>query len=310
MSADKALRLPPFLVLILSSFLAVGSIGFSMGLRLHHDADLRSVSGHPQHPNEDDKKTILFVHFHKSGGTMVCSTVLDFSSYNVTDLVGVDVRNGPFLNCNNPLSGPNLDRSLFDSMQTCTMMSLYNRVSDIVAVEVPLQENMPCPGFLSFALIRNPIERVNSHMRAHRWTQDHIKHWAKERTGSSPTYYLDGYPIVNSMVIRQLLGRARFLDTTPVNPQDLEKAKHIVDKFDVFVPMEHLDHPRVSEIMQREIPEFYEAYQKRQKGRKNTIRTYKNESEFARLLENENKYDSLLYEYVLNKFGIGKGATV
>ena len=73
----------------------------------------------------------------------------------------------------------------------------------------------------------------------------------------APQSYLDGYPVVNNMVIRQLLGRERFMDTRPVDENDLERAKIQLDACDAFVPLEYLQHESVLQLLNRTIPEYF-----------------------------------------------------
>lgn len=263
-----------------------------------------------QTTNNINNKSILYIHFHKSGGTEVCRTVEQ--TMNITTLEGLPVPRQR--NCNTDFSGPNANPLVIGDLQTCKHLIPYTNVDvNFVAVEVPFQDSMPCGLFRSFAIMRDPVTRLQSHMRAHRnWSQDRIMACIRNRTPAPSNYYMDGYPIVNSMVIRQLLGRERFIDTEPINEQDLEKAKQIVDKFDAFVPMEYLDHPYVQQLLQKTVPEYVKGQQimamkqtqakKQPQTRKGN--TYNPTPDFLNLITQENKYDILLYQYVLNKLGI------
>jgi hypothetical protein len=69
------------------------------------------------------------------------------------------------------------------------------------------------------------------------WKEDMILEYIRHKTPCPKKYFMNGYPIVNSMVIRQLLGRQWFIYTRSIGIEDLEKAKIIVDKYDAFVPI-------------------------------------------------------------------------
>lgn len=264
-------------------------------------------------------KPILFIHFHKSGGTRACALLKQ--SINVTDASGRRVDEASLTdnerdllgNCNAPFSGPNADVRLFSSLQTCRHLLPYAVDKDlkprinVVAVEVPFQDAMPCQGFRSFAIMRHPVTRLLSHIAAHRnWNEQMIMRYARNRQPPFNNYYLDGYPIVNSMVIRQLLGRDRFVDPLPVNKVDLARAKAIVDKIDAFVPMEHLEHPAVEALLNKTVPEYLVSQRRLSRAFKNKGKSkpYSPSEAFVKVATEENKFDILLYEYVLAKFGL------
>mmetsp|Transcript_16191 Transcript_16191/g.16368 ORF Transcript_16191/g.16368 Transcript_16191/m.16368 type:complete len:121 (-) Transcript_16191:124-486(-) len=115
-----------------------------------------------------------------------------------------------------------------------------------------------------------------------------------------------GYPIINCMQIRQLLGRKRYLDPKPIDDLDLAAAKSIVDKFDAFIPLEYLESKEAIEHLKRKIPEFVRAYDNVRTQRLN-VRTHKKKpppDDFVKLLTNENKHETLLYEYVIKKLNV------
>jgi hypothetical protein len=266
---------------------------------------------------------ILFVHFHKSGGTSVCQNVLrGASQLTITDAAGHSVMDGitdEFIkskyNCNPPFAGPMMNVKYYHELQTCRHLLPYTmdendvpfRRINFVAVEIPFREEMPCPGqYRSFATMRDPIQRVKSHMLAHRWDEEHMLKLVRDKTKCPETTYMDGYPIVNSMVIRQLLGRERFTDTRPVDDTDLQRAKELVDRFNVFVPLEHLSHPNVVRILQQHIPEYYQNKQDvlLTANVNKDSQEYQPSAEFTDLVIRENKYDLLLYQYMLDQLGI------
>lgn len=267
------------------------------------------------------KLPVLFLHFHKSSGTSACAALK--SVMNVTDANGKPIRlrgeveHNLMANCNTPFSGPNANVKLFGSLQTCRHLLPYAvdveykpRSNNVVAVEIPFKDSMPCPGFRSFAIMRDPVTRLQSHMLAHRnWNEAKIKGYIRNRTPAPEHYYMDGYPIVNNMVIRQLLGRSRFIDTEPINGEDLEQAKKLVDQFDAFVPMEHLFHPNVQQLLNTTIPEYVQAQQKQRKrllNKRKNANSYQPSENFVRLIRDENKYDIQLYKYMLEKLGLRK----
>jgi len=264
-------------------------------------------------PPSTFEKPILFVHFHKSSGTSACEAMK--KSINITNAEGKQIerqktkaQHDLMANCNTPFSGPNANVRLFLSLQSCRHLLPYALDEEfkprinLVAVEVPFRDSMPCPGFRSFAIMRDPVTRLQSHIAAYNWKQSYITGIIRKRVPVPDNYYMDGYSIVNSMVIRQLLGRERYVDVRPVDEEDLEKAKHIVDQFNAFVPMEYLNHPNVQELLNKTIPEYLQEEQKRTTPRKQNA--YTPSQAFLQLISDENKYDTLLYQYMLEKLGI------
>lgn len=253
-----------------------------------------------------DKRSILFVHFHKSGGTDVCRSVEH--TMNITTKEGLPVERK--LNCNSPHTGPNANPIKFGHFQTCEHLLPYALNSvNFVAVEVPFQDSMPCENisFRTFAIMRDPVARLQSHMLVHHFSPERIRNIIQQRKPCPSDYFMDGYPIVNSMVTRQLLGRERFVDVTPVNQNDLHKAKTIVDSFDAFVPLEHLNHSNVQELLKKTVPEYVQGQRVMMKQSKRPTqkrRSYSPTREFLELITEENKYDILLYQYMLEKLGI------
>jgi hypothetical protein len=120
---------------------------------------------------------------------------------------------------------------------------------------------------------------------------------------------MDGYPIVNSMVIRQLLGNKRSNDTRPVDQEDLSKAIKSFNSFYAFVPMEHLSHPNVRELLNKNVPEYLEGRRilnARRQSKQNTRNHpfYNPDKRFLARITRENEFDILVYQYVLDKLGI------
>lgn len=268
--------------------------------------------------SEDDTSSVsnitsslIFVHFHKSGGTSVCSTMQKQNDIPMTDILGNPGRN-PWLNCNTEFSNPDNKIRWVSTMQTCQMLEPYTTNdrgvpftrSNFLAVEIPFREAMPCPGFRSFAIMRDPVKRLLSHMKVHQFDEETIRMWIQKRQRHQHDYYLYGYPIINSMIIRQLLGRARFSDVRPITGTDLELAKKQVDKFDAFVPLEFLNSAQVLSTLKDNVPEYYSGLTalKIKTNQQKHLPVYN--STFLAELARENVYDFKLYHYVLQKFGI------
>lgn len=346
--------LPPlrhaFLLVGIATVLFVSGAFFSSSLRaLTAIGEVRAVA--PRRRNN----AILFVHFHKSGGTTVCSTFLQSSRVPLTDVNGNKRR--PVRNCNVESSGPRNDVDLYGGLQTCRILELYGvdlatgekfGRNNLVAVETPLMEPLPCRGFRSFAVMRRPVSRLLSHMPYHRLApEDYIRYMndpkgermTERERGMTGRHVYVGYPIVNCFVIRMLLGRERYQDPRPVDATDLALAKRQVDDFDAFVPLEHLLHDNVLTLLKETVPEYHEGliehpHRQEKKARKRKGdddgdeedgegredggdegggegekakgkgKLKADDPDFLKRLHEENEYDTMLYEYVLEKLGI------
>ena len=106
------------------------------------------------------------------------------------------------------------------------------------------------------------------------------------------------------MVIRQLLGRKRFRDVSPVDEEDFERAKTLVNKIDAFVLLEYLHHSNVLRLLHDTIPEYYIGLNELNLVVNVHKEPYHQNDELIRLISEENKYDIKLYQYMLHKLGI------
>lgn len=214
-------------------------------------------------------------------------------------------------NCNAPYSGPRFDAQEFGKLQTCESLTPLTtgkngqpfQRQNFLAVEVPYQDQMPCPGFRSFAIMRDPVARIISHLTFHGMNESKIFSWIKLHTACPESTHMGGYPVVNSIVIRQLLGRERYRNATFINEDDLDRAKARVDLYDAFVPLEYLYHEKVSQILKTTVPEYYRGLQVNVTAQRQRTRKQPSD-EFIRQVTEENKYDMLLYKYMLEKLGI------
>jgi len=257
------------------------------------------------------QKPILFVHFHKAGGTSVCAKMSNLTDFHITDANGFELP-PRHRNCNTEMSGPLNDAKKYAGLQTCAHLVPYTlgedgtpfRRNNFIAIEVPFLEKMPCAGFRSFATIRDPVMRVLSHLNFERVDRDEfMKLLEGKRVSSSKVHY--GYPTINSMQIRLLLGRNRYLDPTPINDKDLERAKAIVDQFDAFIPLEFLSSPESISVLNRTVPEYIRAATLNEQDKYLTAKAYQDfHGDQIRLIEKENKHDILLYKYAAEKLGI------
>lgn len=174
-------------------------------------------------------------------------------------------------------------------------------------MERPYHDEMPCPGFRSISTVRHPVARYVSLINAVPSFKDetNISSFIMNmRNGTYDRKHLcAGHP-PNSWTIRQLLGYERFYDPRPVDAGDLRRAIELVDRFDAFLPMEHLTHPNVLRAAREAVPEWAESLEKRNVWAQKRSRSLNFTDEFIDLLTEENKYDILLYKYVLRLFGI------
>jgi hypothetical protein len=181
--------------------------------------------------------------------------------------------------------------------------------NNFVAVEVPFHDAMPCPGkWRSFAVMRNPIDRILSSMAFHVQKEQTVLQWITSphdyKVTPNDKFLSSGYPVVNSMVIRQLLGRERFVNVTPIDEEDFERAKKLVDSFTAFVPLEYLTHEKVLRLLNETIPEYHDELRKDAIVANKNKRNRRFGKAFIQKIAEENHYDSLLYDYVLTKIGI------
>lgn len=232
-----------------------------------------------------------------------------FSNISMTNAKGDNLKTR---NCNAPLSGPKFNVEKVKAAQTCKSLTPlttdeqgrpFHRLN-FLAVEVPYKDKMPCPGFRSFAIMRHPVARVISHVTYHGLHPSKLVTWIKDRTPNPTNSFVVGYPVVNSMVIRQLLGRKRYQNVRPIDQRDLKQAKKQVDLYHAFVPLEYLRHDNVSRLLNSTIPEYYQALQVMNVTAKHQRKRAQPSDEFVRLVTEENKYDILLYQYMLEKLGI------
>lgn len=263
-------------------------------------------------PDDDfTRRPILFSHFHKSGGSSVCQTMKKYSNITtrITNAQGDEIETR---NCNAPYSGPKFNVTEYQQFQSCENLTPlttdeqgrpFHR-TNFLAVEVPYADEFPCPGFRSFAIMRHPVSRLVSHMTFHGWNETTIRKWSKEHTPNPTSTYIEGYPIVNCMVIRELLGRKRYRNVQPVNQDDLERAKKRVDMFHAFVPLEYLHHVNVSRLLNDTIPEYYQALQVTNVTAKHQEKRRQPSDSFIHRITEENKFDIFLYQYMLQKLGI------
>lgn len=235
------------------------------------------------------------------------------TAINLTDPMGRLRADLTSNNCNAAFAGPRDNVDWYHTLQTCRQLETYTNSEEgipfernnFVAIEVPLYDSLPCPHWRTFAVMRNPVERVLSNMRYHRQSQETVMEWIDNPTIPTKQYLPEGYSNVNCMVIRQLLGRDRFLNVTSVNEMDLRQAKQLVDKFDAFVPLEYLLHENVTSLLKQMIPEYYDKMaEKPLILNRDTIKHVPLNETFLKLIAEENYYDSQLYMYVLSKFGI------
>jgi len=257
---------------------------------------------------------VFFVHFAKSGGSSVCATMSKMM--NMTDIEGN--RDYKRSNCNTYFSDPHCKNAECRSRQTCDNFIPYTTDehgvpflrSNFLASEVPLRQELPCePGnFRSFAIMRHPTARFISLLNyLPRLGEEEVIGWIVEKKHCkvAPCPASKGYQVTNSENIRQLLGQKRYTNPDPINEQDFERAKALIGKFDAFVPMEYLHHSAVLNILKDKIPEYYNGLI--QLNRTTNVNKHKSEKPSAKLLQlitQENKYDIMLYEYVLETLGI------
>lgn len=293
-------------------------------------------------------QTIFFLHQSKSGGTSVCKIISQYSDVPMTDVDGK--ATGPFgqyrESCNVLFKSKEpgswqIPRYCADLIPYTMddQMRAYQRKNWIV-VESTWYDEMPCPGYRSFTIMRHPVKRYFSFinyigmnktavldiLRGEEIPEGEVTEMVESSTPTEPlapvlfrcttdrlssscarARMMFEFP-VNSPAIRQLLGYSRKMDQRPIDEKDFEQAKVLVDRFDAFVPLEYLQHPNVQRRLNETVPEYYQAWVKsggNMKANKSTKQeNIDEEEELKALLFEQNKYDLLLYEYVLEKNGI------
>ena len=257
----------------------------------------KSLSSSATHNNQKQQQQqqqqvvvqpIVFVHFHKSGGTEACQTMLEYSKRDrenhlqLTDDLLQSIKGYP-RNCNAQHSGPFTDSrmGLLDFHLTCDHLLPYTTNQEgspftrnnFVAMEIPMNIPFPCRQFRNLALMRHPIDRAQSHMKVRKWTETHVQQAIAQHTNITlmpmtaitKKKHVDAivqmtFPCMNNMVIRQLLGYEYFVNyTRPITHVELEQAKHIVNQFTAFLPTEQQLHPKALTLLEQEIPEYHSA---------------------------------------------------
>ncbi len=285
-------------------------------------------------PDENFARPILFSHFHKSGaflcvdmrdssvdyayaarcfqiagGSSVCLTMKRFSNMSMTNAKGDKLHTR---NCNAPFSGPKFNVEEVKAVQTCESLTPlttneqgrpFHRLN-FLAVEVPYKDKMPVSRISFLCGHETSVARVISHLSYHELNQSQLITWIKNRTPTPANSFIEGYPVVNNMVIRQLLGRKRYRNVRPIDQRDLNQAKTRVDLFHAFVPLEYLRHENVSRLLKSTIPEYYQALQVMNVTAKHQRKRAQPSDEVVRLVTEQNKYDILLHQYMLEKLGM------
>ena len=270
-------------------------------------------------------KPILFLHLSKCGGISVCDTMKE-SDLPITNMKGEIDENRHACNVQFKYGlewGWIPPRHCVDLIPFTTDAEgrPYQR-ENFLAIESPWYDEMPCPGFRTFSFVRHPVDRYISLIFFLRKIQPgenmgelDLPSIMKYLRGEEKVPDDDGTPpwlellfehnYLNSWTIRQLLGYHRLEDQRPVDDKDLERAKMLVDRFDAFVPLEHLSHSNVQKLLNETVPEYYNAWVKTKDLHSNSIpHAPVVDEDFLRLVTEQNKYDILLYEYVLEKHGI------
>ena len=283
---------------------------------------------------------ILFLHFHKAGGTEVCRMMqTNQKLVTLTNQMGKKIIFPSAHNCNADRAGPRIDvrvqkrnRNSESQKPSLRCQAFTNYTTDstgrtpfvrnnFMAAEVPLDHAFSCPNFRIFTLVRNPIARSQSHMKMKNWTPDFIQSIfnSTQKPSQEPrnllgAYVLRVYPSLDNMQIRQLLGLPRLLDIDrPIDEKDLKQAKALVDAMAVAVPTEQQLHPKVLKLFQERIPEYYAALQTRYRKNIKELNGsppqprhthYNHKPAFVELLKQHNKYDMQLHEYLHTKLGI------
>ncbi len=281
-------------------------------------------------------KTIFFLHLSKSGGTSVCNIMKEHSEIQMTDRDGnVDLhrescdelfpKNGvwQYGEWTEPRQCADLVPYTTDSQGRAYQRNNY------VTVESTWYDEMPCPGYRSFSIMRHPVERMVSLINYEGLNQKTVLKYLRgedipegeddftlAQIRDKATAFNTEHPFINvappnSWTIRQLLGYDRKIDERPIDENDFERAKVLVDKFDAFVPLEFLSHPNVLQKLNETVPEYYRALVKSGNAEKHTnahehkqALSSAEDEELKELLYEQNKYDLMLYQYVLDKNGI------
>lgn len=193
------------------------------------------------------KKLPLFVHVHKSGGTMMCqSAIANGETVNRND------------NCNLIGDGPNTITEKSISM-TCHERYVMAKEANFsfVAIERFLLDDLDgCKDlFLTILVVRNPIQRHFSHVANHERKEEREKKRKKKRIKQKkrPQFHL-GEALVDldyskdNYLTRILLGIDGFNGNIPVgsiNDLHLKRALKTLQKFDVTLCLENFTDDRI-----------------------------------------------------------------
>jgi len=267
--------------------------------------------------NKTTNGTILFMHLAKSGGSSVCQQIGN-KEIRMTDQMGNQDKHRA--NCNVMFKQTNPPYKYawhephhcvdLNNFTTNKEGQLYRR-HNFIAIERPWYDEMPCPGLRSFAVMRNPVARFVSLLDYFKTDKQLMIKYMKNQTFPKYNEFAMRFQIhpTNSWTIRQLLGYNRAMDPRLVDNDDFLRAKVLVDRFDAFIPLEYLHNNKVHSLLNATIPEYLKTLQ--------TNKIHMNKSEkretshnLTDLLTESNKFDIMLYNYVLEKHGLSVLPTI
>ena len=258
---------------------------------------------------QNNNRTILFVHLSKSAGSSVCQTMA--KEMTLTNAQGRIDRNRR--NCNVQFLDKRHKWS-WTEPHFCTELERFttnatghpHQRNNFIAIERPWHDEMPCLGFRSFSVMRHPVSRYISLIDYFGMNETFVMDYTKkQQTGVAvfdAGHKLAAHP-TNSWTIRQLLGYKRFFDPNPIDNNDYLRARSLVEKFDALLPLEFLRHPNVLRMIKSTIPEYHKGLLAHNITVNKSKKTF-HSAEFVDLLNKENKYDIMLYEYVLKMFDL------
>jgi len=195
------------------------------------------------HDQLSQRPLIFFQHVSKTAGSSFCR----LGHKNNCRAVHHQHQHDHKCNCHVAFDSAhwgNKDKDMPERSETCVGLRQQYEEANILFEGLEGNENYLiaeslCPDFWNVMLLRDPVDRLLSHMSMLAGWKDSAYSWV--RTDIDPRMLFDKLPIPsNNFFIRSLLGKdAYWLPFGSITRAHLEEAKQVLERFDVlFIPDE------------------------------------------------------------------------